>query len=49
MNTRITVALIFAGFLAVGPAALAEEKFRKLTGPQIQARLAGMELTDEVH
>jgi hypothetical protein len=25
------------------------EKFQKLTGTQIQARLAGMEITDEVH
>jgi hypothetical protein len=49
MNTRITIALIFVGVVAIGPGALAEEKFQKLTGHQIQARLSGMELTDEVH
>jgi hypothetical protein len=27
----------------------AAEAFRKLSGPQIRARLVGMELTDEVH
>jgi len=27
----------------------AAEKFQKLTGPQIRAKFAGMELTDEVH
>lgn len=30
-------------------AALAAEKFQKLAGSQIGARLAGMEMTDEVH
>jgi hypothetical protein len=29
--------------------AVAEEKFQKLTGGQIRAKLAGMELTDNVH
>jgi hypothetical protein len=32
-----------------GPSAAAEEKFQKLTGGQIRAKLAGMELTDNVH
>jgi hypothetical protein len=27
----------------------AEDKFQKLTGAQIQAKFAGMEMTDEVH
>ena len=49
MNRRTTIALIFMGVVAIGPGALAEEKFQKLTGHQIQARLSGMELTDEVH
>ena len=31
------------------PSADAEEKFQKLTGGQIRAKLAGMELTDNVH
>jgi len=29
--------------------ATAEEKFQKLTGPQIRAKIAGMEVSDEVH
>jgi len=29
--------------------AVSEEKFQKLTGGQIRAKLAGMELTDNVH
>jgi len=28
--------------------ATAEEKFQKLTGPQIRAKIAGMEVSDEV-
>ena len=34
---------------ALGSTAVTEEKFRKLTGGQIRAKLAGMELTDNVH
>ena len=33
----------------LGPSAAAEEKFQKLTAGQIRAKLAGMELTDNVH
>jgi hypothetical protein len=33
----------------LGPSATAEEKFQKLSGGQIRAKLAGMELTDNVH
>jgi hypothetical protein len=33
----------------LGPSAAAEEKFQKLTGVQIRAKLGGMELTDNVH
>jgi hypothetical protein len=33
----------------LGPSAAAEEKFQKLSGGQIRAKLAGMELTDNVH
>jgi hypothetical protein len=29
--------------------ATAEEKFQKLTGPQVRAKIAGMEVSDEVH
>jgi hypothetical protein len=49
MNSRVGVGLVFVGILAIGPGALAGDNFQKLTGPQIQARFAGMELTDEVH
>ena len=37
------------GAVAFGSCAEAEQKFQKLTGAQIQAKLAGMELTDEAH
>jgi hypothetical protein len=33
----------------LGPTAVAAEKLQKLTGGQIRARLAGMEVTDNVH
>jgi hypothetical protein len=33
----------------LGPNAAAEQKFQKLKGGQIRAKLAGMELTDNVH
>jgi hypothetical protein len=42
--------ILLAGPLAAGvSAALAAEPFRQLTGPEIKARFAGMEFTDEVH
>lgn len=46
-----TVRSIVAATLVVTFAAqgLAAEKFRRLTGAQIQARFAGMELSDGVH
>src|SRR6266545_6545789 len=45
---RITgLALLAVAIL--GSSAPAEEKFQKLTGGQIRAKLAGMELTDNVH
>src|SRR5258708_17233532 len=37
------------GAVAFGSCAQAEQKFQKLTGAQIQAKFAGMELTDEAH
>jgi hypothetical protein len=37
------------GVLAVIVRAESAEKFQRLTGSQIQARLAGMEITDETH
>ena len=44
----ITTATVLC-VLAFGPRVEAAEKFQKLTGAQIQARVAGMEITDEVH
>ena len=35
--------------IAVEARSEATEKFQRLTGTQIQSRLAGMEITDEVH
>ncbi len=35
--------------LALAARAEAAEKFQKLTGAQIHAKVAGMEITDEVH
>jgi hypothetical protein len=49
VKARMTTALVFVGVAAAGPGVWAEEKFQKLTGPQIQARFAGMEVTDQVH
>src|SRR5262245_37452796 len=41
------VAIVFV--FTFGPPIEAAEKFQKLNGPQIRARLAGMEITDEAH
>ena len=49
MKARITIVLIFLAVVAIGSSALAEDRFQKLTGSQIQARLIGMELTDDLH
>jgi hypothetical protein len=49
MNLHMGLAFMFAGILAIAPGAPAAENFQRLTGAQIQARFAGMELTDEVH
>jgi hypothetical protein len=45
---RITGLAILAVAI-LGSSAAAEEKFQKLKGGQIRAKLAGMELTDNVH
>jgi hypothetical protein len=49
MEGRVVAAFALFVALALGRDARAEEKFQKLMGPQIQAKLAGVELTDEVH
>jgi hypothetical protein len=41
--------LMVAGVLILAATAPAAETFRKLSGPQARAKLAGMELTDDVH
>jgi hypothetical protein len=48
MQLRVT-GLAFLAVVVLGSTAAAAEKFQKLSGGQIRARLAGMELTDNVH
>ena len=43
------IALSLLSAAALGSGVQAEDKFQKLTGAQIQAKFAGMEMTDEVH
>ena len=51
--TTTTKKMIVAMIALLGSVALegvvAEQRFQKLTGAQIRARFAGMELTDEAH
>src|SRR5215203_2302305 len=50
MRQRRTLASIAAvHLLLLGLAADAAEKFQKLSGAHMRTRLAGMEITDEVH
>jgi hypothetical protein len=44
---RSAVAAVF--IIAVATQGVAADKFKRLTGKEIQARFAGMELTDDVH
>ena len=46
LGTAVTAATVLA---ALASGAAAEEKLQKLSAGQIRARIAGMELTDEVH
>jgi len=48
MTIRMATAAILAAVAFVAPAK-AEQRFQKLTGAQIEAKFAGMELTDESH
>jgi hypothetical protein len=51
-TTKKQMAAAIIGLLAAvafGVCAEAEQKFQKLTGAQIQAKFAGMEVTDEAH
>jgi len=50
MNTQFhTAKLALLAMAIFGSSAAAEEKFQKLTAGQIRTKLAGMELTDNVH
>jgi hypothetical protein len=50
MSTKATAKVMILGcVLLVASDAAAIEKFKKLSGSQICARLGGMEMTDEVH
>jgi hypothetical protein len=42
-------ALAFLAAATSASSATAEEKFQKLTGAQIRAKVAGTELTDNIH
>lgn len=42
MRRKVIIIIALFGTAALGPHAHAENKFQKLTGPQIQAKLAGM-------
>jgi hypothetical protein len=48
MTMRIAVGAILAA-AALTSSADAEEKLQKLSGAQIRSKIAGMELTDQVH
>jgi hypothetical protein len=50
MNKRLRIAgLAVLAAATFGSSAAAEEKFHKLNGAQIRAKLVGMEVTDNVH
>ena len=50
MKKRPAAAMVaIAGVLTFELPVEAAEKFQKLSGPQIRAKLAGMEITDEAH
>jgi hypothetical protein len=46
---QASVALLVLGASVAAAHAAATEKFQKLGGAQIRAKLAGMEITDDVH
>jgi len=45
----VTAIAAIVGIFAIGLAVEGAEKFQKLNGSQIRAKLAGMEITDEAH
>jgi hypothetical protein len=48
MTRRVAAAAVLMA-VALGADAQAEQKFQKLSGGQIRGRIAGMEITDQVH
>jgi hypothetical protein len=48
-TTWLAIAMALVAAILTTSAALAADRFQKLTGPQIRARIAGMEISDEVH
>jgi len=48
MSKRVA-AVTLVGAIMLATCARAEEKFQKLSGAQIRAKLVGMEVSDEVH
>jgi hypothetical protein len=52
IGLRIILALMFGSLASIAPVAreaLPQENHKKLTGPQIRAAVAGMEISDNVH
>ena len=49
VNELIAAIVCILALLAADRGGAAAEKFQKLTGSQIRARFAGMEMTDHVH
>lgn len=50
MKTRAAAKFVLLGCAFFGASSvMAVENFRQLSGPQVRARFAGMDLTDEVH
>ena len=45
----MAILAMLGALIVFGAAGQAEDKFQKLSGSQIRARLAGMEMTDGVH
>lgn len=48
-TTWLMVATTLVITIAAASEALAADRFQKLAGPQIRARIAGMEVSDDVH
>jgi hypothetical protein len=49
MKQAAAAMIVLLGAIAFEPNSAAEEKPQKLSGAQIRSKIAGMELTDQVH